>query len=171
MNRYLLNLVVSVMLVFVSLSAFSQVRLFDSGVSKYYDNGTRITYFDMQDFPNSPEMREYVTKKVLEHPDVKRVTIYTNGTLFMYEALQNVEPDMIVDMVNDVLAGYISEFGEFPEDEKAKEKKSVLPEYSVTEERAEGASVNGERRHAEGKSVRLESRSADYVKEVNNNTK
>ena len=97
MNRYLLNLVVSVALVFVSLSAFSQVKVADSGASKFYDNGTRITYFDMQEFPNSSEMREYVTKKVTEHPDVNRVTIYTNGTLFMYEALQSVDPYMIVD--------------------------------------------------------------------------
>ncbi len=141
MNRYLLNLVVSVALVFVSLSAFSQVKVADSGASKFYDNGTRITYFDMQEFPNSSEMREYVTKKVTEHPDVNRVTIYTNGTLFMYEALQSVDPYMIVDMVNDALDEYVAEFGEIPEIEKSKMSDS---NSAAAGDRGGDAPANGE---------------------------
>jgi hypothetical protein len=141
MNRYLFNLVVSIVLMLVSAQAFSQVRLMDSGLTKFYDNGTRITYFEMGDFPNSVELREFVTKKVLEHPDVKRVTIFTDGTTFMYEALQNVEPTMIVDMTNDALAEYRSEFGDFPEPEiKAPvEQKSTSPNYTIREERGEVA--------------------------------
>ena len=97
-----------------SVSLFAQVKLTDSGATKFYENGTRITYFKMADFPNSPEMREYVSKIVLENPDVNRVVIYRNGETFMYEALQSVEPDMIVDAVNDALAEYKANVGDFP---------------------------------------------------------
>lgn len=111
MNRYLLRVLVSVLFITISASVFSQVKLFDSGDTKIYDNGTRITYFEMEDFPNTAEIREFVTKSVLEHPDVKRVYIYKNGTTFMYDAAKEVEPDMIVDAINEALAEYISEGG------------------------------------------------------------
>lgn len=98
----------------ICMPVFSQVKLTDSGVTKFYDNGTRITYFEMAGFPNSPEMREFVTKMVLENPDVNRVIIMRNGETFMYEALQNIEPDMIVDAVNDALKEYKDKIGDYP---------------------------------------------------------
>ena len=97
-----------------SVSLFAQVKLSDSGVTKVYENGTRITYFEMAGFPNSPEMREFVTKMVLENPDVNRVVIYRNGETFMYEALQSVDPDMIVDAINDALKEYKDQIGDYP---------------------------------------------------------
>ena len=97
-----------------SVSLFAQVKLTEIGATKFYDNGTRITYFNVADFPNSPEMREFVTKMVLENPDVNRVIIMRNGETFMYEALQNIEPDMIVDAVNDALKEYKDKIGDYP---------------------------------------------------------
>lgn len=96
------------------MSLFAQVKLTDSGATKFYEDGTRITYFKMADFPNSPEMREFVSNIVLENPDVMRVVIYKSGKTFMYEALQSVEPDMIVDAINDALAEYKATVGDFP---------------------------------------------------------
>lgn len=96
------------------MSSVAQVKLTDSGATKFYDNGTRITYFEMADFPNSPEMRDYVSKIVLENPDIMRVVIYRNGETFMYESLQSVEPDMVVDAVNDALDEYKANVGDFP---------------------------------------------------------
>lgn len=98
----------------ICMPVFSQVKLFDSGVTKFYENGTRITYFEMAGFPNSPEMREFVSKMILENPDVNRVVIYRNGETFMYEALQSVDPDMIVDAVNDALKEYKDQIGDYP---------------------------------------------------------
>ena len=114
MKRYLLGLLFIIMSLTASVSLFAQVKLLDSGVTKFYDNGTRITYFEMADFPNSPEMREYISDIVLENPDINRVVIYRNGITFMYEALQDVEPDMIVDVVNEALAEYKASVGDFP---------------------------------------------------------
>ncbi len=111
MKRYLLGLFI---ILTTNVSLLAQVKLSDSGVTKVYDNGTRITYFEMAGFPNSPEMREFVTKMVLENPDVDRAVIYRNGETFMYEALQNVEPDMIVDAVNDALKEYKDKIGDYP---------------------------------------------------------
>ncbi len=114
MERYLLRLVLGISVMLICMPVFSQVKLFDSGVTKFYEDGTRITYFKMEDFPNSVEMREFVTKVVLENPDINRVAIYTNGKTFMYEALQRVEPDMVVDAVNEALAEYKAQVGDFP---------------------------------------------------------
>ncbi len=111
MKRYLLGLFI---ILTTNVSLLAQVKLSDSGVTKVYDNGTRITYFEMAGFPNSPEMREFVTKMVLENPDVNRVVIYRNGETFMYEALQSVDPDMIVDAVNDALKEYKDKIGDYP---------------------------------------------------------
>ncbi|MBO7133150.1 MAG: hypothetical protein J6W06_03190 [Bacteroidales bacterium] len=114
MKRYLLGIFYTVIILSVATTISAQVKLTDSGTTKFYDNGTRITYFEMADFPNSPEMREFVSKIVLENPDVNRAMIYRNGKTFMYEALQSVEPDMIVDAVNDALAEYKANVGDFP---------------------------------------------------------
>ena len=114
MERNLFKLLLCVGLMLLYMSAQSQVKLFDSGVTKFYDNGTRITYFKMSDFPNSAEMREFVAKIVLENPDINRVVIYTNGKTFMYEAKQSIEPDMVVDAVNEALAEYRASVGDFP---------------------------------------------------------
>lgn len=111
MKRYLLGLFI---ILTTNVSLLAQVKLSDSGVTKVYDNGTRITYFEMAGFPNSPEMREFVTKMVLENPDVNRAVIYRNGETFMYEALQSVDPDMIVDAVNDALKEYEDKIGDYP---------------------------------------------------------
>ena len=111
MKRYLLGLFI---ILTTNVSLLAQVKLSDSGVTKVYENGTRITYFEMAGFPNSPEMREFVTKMVLENPDVNRVVIYRNGETFMYEALQSVDPDMIVDAVNDALKEYKDKIGDYP---------------------------------------------------------
>ena len=156
MKRYLFNLVFSIVLMLVAVQAFSQVELTDRGVTKFYDDGTRITYLGMKNFPNSVEMREYVAKKVLEHPDVKRAFVKNNGTTFMYEALQSIEPDVVVDMVNDALEEYSRQFGDFPVEEKI--RNSALPEYSVTEERVgdspAGGNQNGMSKHANPVNVR-----------------
>lgn len=114
MERYLLKLILGIAIMSICMPVFSQVKLTDSGVTKFYDNGTRITYFEMAGFPNSPEMREFVTKMVLENPDVNRAVIYRNGETFMYEALQSVDPDMIVDAVNDALKEYKDKIGDYP---------------------------------------------------------
>ena len=167
MNRYLLNLVVSVLLVFVSLSAFSQVSYTDNGDTKFYEDGTRISYLKISGFPNSDEMREYVTKKVLEHPDVNRVIIFKDGVMFMYEALQSVSPDMIFDMVNDALDGYIAEFGEFPKEEN--NNKQASSNFSISGNRGGNtpASVEGMK-----KKINSANRFAGVVKEGSNvNTK
>ncbi len=114
MERCLLKLILGIAIMSICLPVFSQVKLSDSGDTKFYENGTRITYFKMADFPNSPEMREFVSKMILENPDVNRVTIYRNGETFMYEALQSIDPEMIVDAVNDALKEYREQNGDFP---------------------------------------------------------
>ena len=114
MERFLLKLILGIAVMSIYLPVFSQVKLFDSGITKFYDDGTRITYFKMADFPNSAEMRDFVTKIVLENPDISRAVIYTNGETFMYESLQRIEPDMVVDAVNDALAEYRVQVGDFP---------------------------------------------------------
>lgn len=106
MKRYLFNLIFSIVLMLVCAQAYSQVKLADSGVTKFYDNGTRITYFEMEDFPNSEVIREFVTKRVLGLPEVSRVIVYRDGVNFMYEALQDVEPDLILSVVNDAIIEY-----------------------------------------------------------------
>ena len=60
MERFLLKLILGIAVMSMCMPVFSQVKLSDSGVTKFYDNGTRITYFEMADFPNSAEMRDYV---------------------------------------------------------------------------------------------------------------
>lgn len=150
MKRYLLSLVFGVVLMLLSGQAFSQVTLSNSGVTKFYEDGTRITYFEMAGFPNTEEMRVYVKKSVLENPDFKRIIIYSNGKKFMYESLQSIEPAMVVDAVNDALAEYKSEFGEFPI-EKASEARKVnatpdvrdntSAKHKIAEEEVEGAPV------------------------------
>lgn len=129
MKRYLFNLVSSIVLMLVCMQAFSQVKLFDSGDTKFYDGGTRITYFEMEDFPNSVEMREFVTKKVLEHPDIRRAFIYKNGTTFMYDGAKDVEPNMVVDAINEALVEYENEIGPIYSDkEEAGKPKSTSVE-------------------------------------------
>lgn len=126
MKRYLLGLFI---ILTTSVSLFAQVKLYDSGVTKFYDNGTRITYFEMTGFPNSAEMRSFVERIVLEIPDINRAAIYTDGVTFMYEALQSVDPDMVVDAVNDALAEYIAQVGDFPPNDPpsmSKPKSNVI---------------------------------------------
>lgn len=153
MKRYLFNLIFSIVLMLVCAQAYSQVKLADSGVTKFYEDGTRITYFEMDGFPNSVEVRDFMTKKVLEHPDVKRVAIYADGVTFMYEALQNIEPSIIVDMVNDVLVEYKFEIGNFTANEvyEGQEKSSsssavshtdAPAKYSIIEEAPSGSPVD-----------------------------
>ncbi|MBR3945961.1 MAG: hypothetical protein IKJ56_02540 [Bacteroidales bacterium] len=106
MKRYLFNLIFSIVLMLVCAQAYSQVKLADSGVTKFYEDGTRITYFEMDGFPNSVEVRDFVSKIVLEHPDIRRVHIYKNGATFMYDAAKEIEPEMIIDAINDALADF-----------------------------------------------------------------
>ena len=114
MERHLFKLFFVIVLISLSLPALAQVKLYDSGVTKFYDNGTRITYFKMADFPNSAEVREFVKRIVLENPDINRVVIYTDGKTFMYDAKQSIEPDMVVEAVNEALAEYRASVGDFP---------------------------------------------------------
>ena len=129
MERYLLRLILGIAVVSICLPVFSQVNLSERGDTKFYENGTRITYFKMAGFPNSPEMREYVSKMVLENPDIKRVDIYRNGETFMYEAMQSIEPDMIVDAVNDALKEFKEQNGDFPPNDSPSTNK---PKSNVT---------------------------------------
>ena len=146
MERYLLRLILGIAVMSICLPVFSQVKLSDSGVTKFYDNGTRITYFEMADFPNSAEMREFVKKLVLENPDINRVVIYTNGKTFMYEAQQKIEPDMIVDAVNDALKEYKEQNGDFPpieqpSTEKPKSNVKVTPYKASSDVKSQTAGV------------------------------
>ena len=146
MERYLLRLILGIAVMSICLPVFSQVKLSDSGVTKFYDNGTRITYFEMADFPNSAEMREFVKKLVLENPDINRVVIYTNGKTFMYEAQQKIEPDMIVDAVNDALKEYKEQNGdvppiEQPSTEKPKSTVKVTPHKASSDVKSQTAGV------------------------------
>ncbi len=147
MERYLLRLILGIAVMSICLPVFSQVKLSDSGVTKFYDNGTRITYFEMADFPNSAEMREFVKKLVLENPDINRVVIYTNGKTFMYEAQQKIEPDMIVDAVNDALKEYKEQNGDFPpieqpSTEKPKSNVKVTPYKASSDVKSQSAGVS-----------------------------
>lgn len=143
----------------ICLPVFSQVKLSDSGVTKFYDNGTRITYFEMADFPNSAEMREFVKKLVLENPDINRVVIYANGKTFMYEAQQKIEPEMIVDAVNDALKEYKEQNGDFPpieqpSTEKPKSNVKVTPYKASSDVKSQTAGVANQKFEAtEEKSV------------------
>ena len=146
MERYLLRLILGIAVMSICLPVFSQVKLSDSGVTKFYDNGTRITSFEMADFPNSAEMREFVKKLVLENPDINRVVIYTNGKTFMYEAQQKIEPDMIVDAVNDALKEYKEQNGDFPpieqpSTEKPKSTVKVTPHKASSDVKSQTAGV------------------------------
>lgn len=156
MKKYLLGLSLIIMSLTTSVSLFAQVKLTDSGVTKFYENGTRITYFKMAEFPNSPEMREFVSKMILENPDVKRVVIYRDGETFMYEAMQGVEPDDVVDAVNEVLAEYKANVGDFPppspqDYEKQKPNVKITP-YKASEATAKG-SVSSEMSVSQEKKV------------------
>ncbi|MBR6068536.1 MAG: hypothetical protein IKP45_12155 [Bacteroidales bacterium] len=146
MERYLLRLILGIAVMSICLPVFSQVKLSDSGVTKFYDNGTRITYFEMADFPNSAEMREFVKKLVLENPDINRVVIYTNGKTFMYEAQQKIEPDMVVDAVNEALEEFKAQVGDFPPNdppstEKPKSTVKVTPHKASSDVKSQTAGV------------------------------
>ena len=146
MERHLLRLILGIAVMSIYLPVFSQVKLFDSGVSKFYDNGTRITYFEMADFPNSAEMRDYVEKIVLENPDINRAIIYNDGVTFMYEAKPSIEPDMVVDAVNDALTEYKAQVGDFPPNdppsmEKPKSNVIVTPHKSSSNAGSQSVTV------------------------------
>ena len=147
MERHLLRLILGIAVMSIYLPVFSQVKLFDSGVSKFYDNGTRITYFEMADFPNSAEMRDFVEKIVLENPDINRAIIYNDGVTFMYEAKPSVEPDMVVDAVNDALTEYKAQVGDFPPNdppstEKPKSTVKVTPHKASSDVKSQSAGVS-----------------------------
>ena len=192
MERYLLRLILGIAVMSICLPVFSQVKLSDSGVTKFYDNGTRITYFEMADFPNSAEMREFVKKLVLENPDINRVVIYTNGKTFMYEAQQKIEPDMIVDAVNDALKEYKEQNGDFPpieqpSTEKPKSNVKVTPykassdvksqtagvevqKFEVTEERpTSGIGANEHSVRQARKAVAVDAKSIEMASPANSN--
>ena len=146
MERYLLRLILGIAVMSICLPVFSQVKLSDSGVTKFYDNGTRITYFEMADFPNSAEMREFVKKLVLENPDINRVVIYTNGKTFMYEAQHKIEPDMVVDAVNEALEEFKAQVGDYPPNdppstEKSKSTVKVTPQKASSDVKSQTAGV------------------------------
>lgn len=124
MNRVLPPLLALFVLLCVSLQAFSQVKLTDIVASKVYENNTRITYFDMADFPNTADIREYVEKQVVEDPDIIRLFIYNDGTHAMYEAMQKIEPEMIVDAINDAVEYYFLHADQIEAEKKALEEKN-----------------------------------------------
>lgn len=128
MKVKLLRLLFVALLVVVSQVLSAQVKLTDSGVTKVYSDGSRITYFEMQDFPNSAEMREFVKKSVLEASFLKRMVVYKDGKTCMYEADQSVEPDMVVDAINDVLQQYSEQMGEFPSAEVRMNENRIAKE-------------------------------------------
>lgn len=147
MERFLLKLILGIAVMSMCMPVFSQVKLSERGDTKFYENGTRITYFKMADFPNSPEMREYVSKMVLENPDIKRVDIYRNGETFMYESMQSIEPEMIVDAVNDALKEYKEQNGDFPpieqpSTEKPKSNVIVTPHKASSDVKSQSAGVS-----------------------------
>ena len=169
MKRYLLKLIFAVLMMAVSATLCAQVKLLDSGVTKFYDKGTRITYFEMSDFPNSPEMRDFVTKIVLENSDVKRAIIYKDGKTFMYEAVQSVEPDMIVDAVNDALAEYIMQIGDFPEssqDNGQKKSNVVVRPHTESGNAANSSAGKQGRSVVEEKNASGNERSAGSLRAV-----
>ena len=147
MDKYLLRLIVGIVFMSMCLPVFSQVKLFDSETTKFYEDGTRITYYKMENFPNSAEMCDFVKRSVLENPDIKRFFIINNGTEFMYEAVQRVEPNMVIDAINDALEEYKAEFGDFPPSdpsstEKPKSNVTVTPQKSYTQVSQSAGSVN-----------------------------
>lgn len=106
MKEILQNLICSVLLCIAGLTTFAQVKLLDSGVTKIYPNNTRITYCEVTDFPNSDEMRDFVAKILLQDPDIIRLIVYKNYKTVFYEARPQIEPNMIVDAINDAIALY-----------------------------------------------------------------
>ena len=117
MKENLLRLALIGLAIAISQVLSAQVKLADSGVTKMYPDGTRITYFEMQNFPNSTEMREFVKKSIKETSILKRIVVYKDGKTCMYEAESSMEPDMVVDAINDALQQYLEMAGEFPADD------------------------------------------------------
>lgn len=112
MRKILLGIsILFVQALFMSVNA--QVKVADDGVTKVYQEGTRITYFEMSNFPNSPEVREFVSKMLLENPDVHRVILYEDGFNCMFDAKENITPYMVVDAINEALSLYREEVGDY----------------------------------------------------------
>lgn len=133
MRKFLLGLLV-LLAIGASLPVCAQVKVADDGVTKNYPGGTRITYFEMSNFPNSVELREFVSKTLLENPDIHRVIMYEDGVNCMFDAKENITPYMVVDAINEALAIYREEIGDY--NVKVGESKTSvqMSTYTVEEE-------------------------------------
>lgn len=111
---------------FFSISSsflFSQVKIDSYDATKFYPDGTRITYFTVSDCPDDSEFLAYSMDYVLKDDRMIRFLISEDGKSCFYEASKEVTEDMIVELLNEAYYDFYSQTGVTPK--SSSEKQSV----------------------------------------------
>ena len=89
---------------FVVLFSFAQVKLADSGTTKVYPEGNRITYIEITGFSANDEEQKIVAREIKSNTDVTRINFMNEGTVCMYDAPKELDENMMVEIINKIWA-------------------------------------------------------------------
>lgn len=98
-----------VFVVGMSLAVSAQAELKREVASKTYDDGTRITYLDIHGVDCfNEDLITYVYNTLLSTGNISRVFYpkKQNNYTWMYDAKEDVTPEMFVDAINDAIEEY-----------------------------------------------------------------
>ncbi|NLA24558.1 MAG: hypothetical protein GX879_06290 [Bacteroidales bacterium] len=101
MRRFFTTLVI-----LLPMSLLAQVKLINHDATKFYPDGTRITYLSLSEYPTDNDFISFVNTYVVKNEQIIRFSIYSNGSACFYEAMQEITEDVIVDMVNEASSEY-----------------------------------------------------------------
>lgn len=97
------------LLCLIPYSLFSQVELISNDASKYYPDGTQITYLTLSDYPSDKGFLEFVNSHVVKDDRIHRFILSKNGNKCFFEADDDVDEDVILEAINEAFANYYSQ--------------------------------------------------------------
>jgi hypothetical protein len=100
------------LLVVLPILSFSQVEIISNDASKYYPNGTRISYLTLSDYPSEDRFLDFVNSNVAKDTRIIRFFLYKDGSSCFVESKEDFTDDMIIDAINEAYFSYSSQKGE-----------------------------------------------------------
>jgi hypothetical protein len=90
----------SLLFIYIPMNLFSQVELISIDASKFYPNGTQITYLTLSDYPTDKKFIDFTNSHLTKDNRIYRFLLSEDGKSCFLEADKDVTNNHIIDEIN-----------------------------------------------------------------------
>lgn len=80
--------------------------ILSNDATKFYPNGTQITYLTLSNYPTESDFLESVNSNVVKDPRIHRFYLYKDGKTCFFEADKDVSEVIILDAINEAYRNF-----------------------------------------------------------------